>query len=149
MLNLSSLVFCSAPKVAKYLETLSHDPRNVVVEFADFAEKFLTASSGLAQIQCLLHLVKISIDWYVVTLLVWLLVSSNQDYKSFSRDRDVIYKRPHYFLPPFARDKMAWPSKTFGRKIIFLQFQKNYYISEDQPIFGSDWFSDGLCAIHL
>jgi hypothetical protein len=46
----------SAPKVSKYLETLSHDPRNVVVRFAEFAENLLTASSGLAQTQCLLHL---------------------------------------------------------------------------------------------
>ena len=48
----------SAPIVSRYLETLNGDPRNVVLKFADFVENFLTASSGLAQTQCMLHLVR-------------------------------------------------------------------------------------------
>jgi proteasome component ECM29 len=47
----------SAPKVSKYLLQLSQSPANSVSLFAEFAEKLLSASSGLAQTQCLLHLV--------------------------------------------------------------------------------------------
>ena len=46
----------SAPKVSKYLQKLNEDPGKWVTLFAEFADNLLTASSGLAQTQCLLNL---------------------------------------------------------------------------------------------
>lgn len=47
----------SAPKVSKYLLQLNQSPGNSVALFAEFTEKLLSATSGLPQTRCLLHLV--------------------------------------------------------------------------------------------